>query len=165
MANSGGNSCVLEKLNFIMHVFFSFIFRSLLEANTSRLSNWSCKLLNSRGRTCLVLSLKLKGWGLSTGSSSRHLLRLKAYSMLRSSMYLRLREFGLGTASFKRAPLNMMIKRRMSRYAPWGEDPVRSFLEDVSLYNACIIDLSDLWSMIWGWAGANLVITYQPRPL
>ena len=51
--------------------------------------------------------------------------------MLRSSIYFRLREFSLGMAGLKSAPLNTMMKSKIPRKAPWGDDPGNHFLEDI----------------------------------
>ena len=45
-------------------------------------------------------------------------------------MYLRLNELGLGMAGLSRAPLNIIMKSRIPKKAPWGEDPGSSFMED-----------------------------------
>ena len=45
---------------------------------------------------------------------------------------LKSKEFGLGTAGLKRAPLNIIINSKIPRNAPCGVDPGRCFLEDVA---------------------------------
>ena len=67
---------------------------------------------------------------LFTGSGTRHLLRLKAANMLRSSTNFRLSEYNLGIAGLRRAPLKTIMKSKIPRKAPWGDDPGRYFLED-----------------------------------
>ena len=68
---------------------------------------------------------------------------MKAASILRSSMYLRFSMFGLVISGLKRAPLKIMINKRMPRYTPWGEDPGSIFHEeDSQFYLLLNIDLS-----------------------
>ena len=66
--SSGGKSWFLATLNFMILVFCSFIFRSFLAVNLSRLSSCTCIVLFSAGKTCPVLSSCVKGLILSTGS-------------------------------------------------------------------------------------------------
>ena len=57
-------------------------------------------------------------------------------------MYLRVREFGLGTAGLNMAPLNIIINNKIPRNAPCGDDPGRCFLEDVAPIYLINMDLS-----------------------
>ena len=68
-------------------------------------------------------------------------MSFKAINTLRSSMYLRLREFILGMAGLSKAPLKMIINKRIPRKAPWGEEPGSNLLVEVDPLYLMNIDL------------------------
>ena len=67
--------------------------------------------------------------------------------MLKSSMYLRFSELGLGMAGLSKAPLKMMMNSRIPKKAPWGEDPGKSFLDEDSPLYLMYMDLSVRYEM------------------
>ena len=68
-------------------------------------------------------------------------MRFKAINTLRSSMYLRLRDFSLGIAGLIKAPLKMITNNRILRKAPWGEEPGSNLLVEVDPLYLMNIDL------------------------
>ena len=76
--------------------------------------------------------LKLCGLGLLTASIIKTSLRLSAKRRDKSSIYFRCIEVGLGIAGRRSAPLNMMIKNKIPKKAPWGVDPGSDLLLEVA---------------------------------
>ena len=98
--------------------------------------------LSSVLRICCVLSWKVNGLGLSTESATKDNFRLMAVSKLRSSMYFKEREDGLGMRGLSKAPLNLMIKSKIPSSAPCGVDPGNIRLEELAPLYLMYIDLS-----------------------
>ena len=128
-------------------VFFSLIFIRFVEVNVFRLFNWSCIWLPSARSICWVLSLKVSGLALSTGSGTRDDFRLMAVSKLRSSIYLSESDDGLGTSGRRRAPLNLIMNSKMPSRAPCGVEPGKSLLDQHDPLYLVYIDLSVRYEM------------------
>ena len=56
-------------------------------------------------------------------------------------MYLRLSELSLGILGLRRAPLKIIMKSKMPRKAPCGEDQGKDLREEVAPLNLMNIDL------------------------
>ena len=88
-------------------------------------------MLCSGASWCPVLWLKVSGKTLPVVTGTKQLLKLKAANMLRSSTYFKFSELGLGMDGLRRAPLKIIMKSKIPKKAPWGEDPGRLLLEDM----------------------------------
>ena len=144
---SGGKSQVLETLNFIILVFFSFILIKFSEEKVLRLSSCSCIGLFSAKSICRVLSLNASGLGLLTGSGVSDSFRLMAMRRLRSSIYFSERDDGLGMSGLRRAPLNLMMNNKIPSSAPCGVDPGKCLLDEHDPLYLINIDLSVKYEM------------------